>query len=206
MACHSIRFSRFKLRRIVPVSCGFTRRMPPDCSWRRGDTLRTHLHRVNRFVEQFPTLCREQSRNGSRGCKTPPHRAWEAQVITAVQSRISMILCCVRRLPAAIPFQHRPRVTRARLEGVLYTLVPRHARESPDHSGSSSYPGRCRREQPPASRRQKPLLARDCAGEASLPYLDHSVLNARARESVCARVERRPIDLDSPTVNQATGL
>jgi hypothetical protein len=29
LACHSIRFSRFRLRRIPCISCGFVRRLPP---------------------------------------------------------------------------------------------------------------------------------------------------------------------------------
>jgi len=56
LACHSIRFSRFKLRRINPLSCGFTRRMPQIRSRRRGDTLRTPLGRVNRFSQHFRGL------------------------------------------------------------------------------------------------------------------------------------------------------
>ena len=30
LACHSIRFSRFKLRQIPCITCGFTRRVPPN--------------------------------------------------------------------------------------------------------------------------------------------------------------------------------
>ena len=56
LACHSIRFSRFKLRRTTPLSCGFTRRLPLNRSWRRGDTLLISSLPVNSLSEVFSNV------------------------------------------------------------------------------------------------------------------------------------------------------
>jgi hypothetical protein len=58
LACHSIRFSRFKLRRTTPLSCGFTRRVPLNRSWRRGDTLLIPSQPVNSLIEVFSNVFR----------------------------------------------------------------------------------------------------------------------------------------------------
>jgi len=55
LACHSIRFSRFRLQRIPCISCGFARCAPPNSRWRQGNILRTFCTRVNGLVELSQT-------------------------------------------------------------------------------------------------------------------------------------------------------
>lgn len=53
LACHSIRFSRFRLGENPAVPCGFPAVVPPSVTRRRGDTLRISSPGVNNSFQLF---------------------------------------------------------------------------------------------------------------------------------------------------------
>jgi hypothetical protein len=85
LACHSIRFSRFKLRQIPCVSCGFARRLPADVRRRQGDTLRTRSECVNGFVGLSFGSGRSADPAHLRAPRTPPEKLSEG--VTAERHR-----------------------------------------------------------------------------------------------------------------------
>jgi hypothetical protein len=142
LACHSIRFSRFKLRRINPLPCGFTRRTPLIRSRRRGDTLRIPLCRVNRFLEHFREVSRAV-RPPVAGIKRASRESLSGGIEkTILSATLSWSSSSMWRLPAAVGFQSLPGLLRdcPRREGVLYTHRTHCAIESAKQFGNLLYP------------------------------------------------------------------
>jgi hypothetical protein len=75
LACHSIRFSRFKLQRIPCISCGFARCVPPEL---RSAARRYITHSHRRCQQVLGTFSRSWCGRGSsarsRRRRTPPDR------------------------------------------------------------------------------------------------------------------------------------
>lgn len=106
LACHSIRFSRFKLQRIPCISCGFARCVPPSCVRRQGDTLLSLACRVNGLSELFSSHFQLCSFALSGELKTPPDLSRKAPThsMSAACTRRPELLC--KHLRAAFRFQH----------------------------------------------------------------------------------------------------
>lgn len=130
LACHSIRFSRFKLQRIPYITCGFLRCMPPaSCSAAR------------RYITHSPSSCQQLFGTFFRAVSDPVpiahpemknalrlfRKALAGQHVGRVAAALRL-LC--DRFRTAFCFQHalRSRSRFRRCGDVLYTASPSCAR------------------------------------------------------------------------------
>jgi hypothetical protein len=195
LACHSIRFSRFKLQRISHISCGFARCVPPVLRWRQGDTLPIRLTRVNTFSEHsfglVQTLVPTLDLGNKERLPVIPE-APTGQHFGRVNAA-ARLLC--DRLQATFRFQHALRSPVGSggcgsrtlppllhgTQGVLRGEIVHTHRVWAEHA-----PGRTNREMQVAVRRQSTprLVPVDRARVAALPDLHEMTLKSRTRVAI----------------------
>ena len=191
------------------ISCGFARRVPPIRVRRQGDTLRTRVCRVNRFLGTFFRLsfgrarrCRSGKqkrlpmRLGRRSQAAMPHRG------TAAPS----LLC--DRLPATLSFQHAlrspvstPAVRRRnvpaaapRMQGYFARARSRYPRFGTPTTGRAA-----RARALPRRSRTRPTRRRPAARTGAFRPAAHGPQRARARTYIRAASSGSPSSRTPPS-------
>ena len=212
LACHSIRFSRFRLQRISRISCGFARRVPPD-SCLGGKEIHYALasDRVNRFLRIFSDYLRGLSFMADPGTKNAS-RIVSGGVTGSMSSRTTATsIAFYGSSPNGTRFSTRAPVSWIDSGGAVDVMYqPRDAACKGYSRRSVLYPrwhppdGRPRADarSPRAAYAAQPRA--DRPSEATLAHLQHLVpRRVRARTYIYAGFKRLAVEPDAALVDHA---